>query len=187
MEVITTSLFASGEIEGISAISIRVPVAGALPANWQPGTELLLRGPLGHGFSLPKQARRIALVALASNPGRLLPLLAAGIRQGAEITLLREGNTGDLPVAIEEQTLDQIPKAIQWADYVAMDIGSERMEEIETIFPKRLAAALEAEILITAPMPCGGMAKCGICTVRTTQGQRLACEDGPVFKLNDLL
>src|SRR3972149_189112 len=34
-----------------------------IPSNWLPGTELSLRGPLGHGFSLPAASRFVALAA----------------------------------------------------------------------------------------------------------------------------
>jgi NAD(P)H-flavin reductase len=36
-------------------------------------------------------------------------------------------------------------------------------------------------------MPCGGVADCGACAVETRLGWKLACEDGPVFDLIDLL
>ena len=35
-----------------------------VPHNWEPGTSLILRGPLGRGFQLPATARRLALIAL---------------------------------------------------------------------------------------------------------------------------
>jgi len=187
MEVVPTSLFASGDIDDAAESTIRFPIAGPLPATWQPGTELLLRGPLGHGFSVPKQAKRISLVALDSNPGRLLPVVGVATRQGSAITLLHSGTVSNLSVAVEEQPLDQLANAIKWADYVAVDISIEKVEQIEAIFPKRLPAAVDAEILIATSMPCGGMAKCGICTVRMQRGPQLACEDGPVFKLNQLV
>ncbi|HEY2981045.1 MAG TPA: hypothetical protein VGJ22_07690, partial [Anaerolineales bacterium] len=37
--------------------------APPLPADWNPGATLRLRGPLGRGFSIPISARRIALIA----------------------------------------------------------------------------------------------------------------------------
>ncbi len=186
MEVVPTSLFAAGEISESPSFNVRIPIAGPLPESWQPGTELSVRGPLGHGFNLPKRARRIALVALDRNPGRLLPLVSLGIQQGAEITLLHDGSIGNLPVAVEGQPLDALNKATKWADYLAVDISIEKIDELETILPGRIPAALNAEILIAVVMPCGGLAKCGICTVRTKQGPRLACEDGPVFQLKEV-
>jgi NAD(P)H-flavin reductase len=187
MQVVPTSLFAAGEIAHDSSSTARLPIAGPLPHSWPPGTNLLLRGPLGQGFSVPRQARRIALIALDRNPGRLLPLVSLGIQQGAEITLLHDGPSDNLPVAVEEQPLDALAKSIKWADYLAIDISIERIDELESIFTSRIPAAVNAEILVAAPMPCGGMAKCGVCTVSTKKGPRLACEDGPVLKLKELV
>jgi hypothetical protein len=43
-----------------------------------------------------------------------------------------------------------------------------------------------AQVLITTPMPCAGLAKCGACAIASRRGWKLACEDGPVFDLNHL-
>ena len=43
------------------------------------------------------------------------------------------------------------------------------------------------QALVLASMPCAGLAGCGVCALRTRRGWRLACEDGPVFPLQDLL
>src|SRR5512142_2132479 len=39
-----------------------------IPSTWVPAGRLQLRGPLGHGFTPPITARRIALVAFQSSP-----------------------------------------------------------------------------------------------------------------------
>jgi hypothetical protein len=36
--------------------------APSIPITWEPGCELRLQGPAGHGFSLPDWARRVAFV-----------------------------------------------------------------------------------------------------------------------------
>lgn len=186
MEVAPTSLYAAGETQTLMG-EISLPVSGNLPAAWQPGTELLLRGPLGRGFELPKRAHRVALVALDRNPGRLLPLVGEAIEQGAGITLFSDTESGDLPLSVEQQGLKDLPSGIRWADYLAADVPVEKVEELDSIFRSKIPAALGTQILVAAPMPCGELAQCGICTVRTQRGPRLACEDGPVFKLQDLV
>jgi hypothetical protein len=117
----------------------------------------------------------------------LLPLVSDGLEQDAEIALFSDTNYGNLPLAVEQQDLRELAAGIKWADYLAADISIETIDAFELVFTSRAPAALDAEILIAAPMPCGGMAKCGVCTVRTRSGPRLACEDGPVFKLQNLL
>lgn len=208
MEVVPTSLFPAGNQTPSPAPSspraarsgkalslekgkgedqtVTFPIAGPVPANWHPGTELLLRGPLGRGFELPKRARHVALVALDRNPGRLLPLVSGALEQGAQIALFSDSDGGNLRLAVEQQSLKELSGGLKWADYLAADMSIEKLDELETIFSSRIPAALAAEILVAAPMPCGGMAKCGVCTVQTRNGPRLACEDGPVFKLKEV-
>ncbi len=48
--------------------------APPLPAQWLPGTQLHLRGPLGHGFSLPPAARRVALICVGDSYKRRRPV-----------------------------------------------------------------------------------------------------------------
>jgi hypothetical protein len=186
IEVLPTSLFAGGELARDSASKIRLPVAGPIPQSWQPGTDLLLRGPLGHGFSLPRQARRIALVAFDHNPGKLLPLIPVANQQNAEITLLHNGSINGLPTSVEEQPLEELTKVIDWADYLAVEITIERIEDLQSLLSRKIPVALPAEVLVSTPMPCGGLAKCGVCVLQAKRSQKLTCEDGPVFKLRDL-
>ena len=166
---------------------ISIAITGLLPAGWRPGTELHLRGPLGRGFEVPRRARRLALVALDRNPSRLLPLVVAGLNQGAEIALFSDGAGGNLPPTVEQQTLKELSLGVKWADYLAVDISIEKIDELETIFRSQNPAVLAAEILVSAPMPCGGLAKCGVCTVHTKNGPQLACEVGPVFDLRSFV
>src|SRR5690349_17150759 len=53
--------------------------AGPLHPSWGPGTQLRMRGPLGHGFSRPAAARKVALVALDGSPARLRGLMSSGL------------------------------------------------------------------------------------------------------------
>jgi len=191
MDVVPVSLFASGTSKydgelGIVGEAV-FPISGPIPSDWKPGTSLLLRGPLGRGFELPKRARRVALAALDGNPERLLPLIGQALKQDAQVALFSDDAGGDIPVAVEQQGLSDLAAGVQWADYLATDISIEKVEELDTVFRSRIPAALKAEILVAAPMPCGALAKCGICTVRTRSRPRLACEDGPVFDLKEVV
>src|SRR5512142_2703837 len=61
--------------------------APRLPANWNPGTLIELRGPLGHGFQLPANLRRLACAALDQGAGRLLPLIQTALTRGSDVVL----------------------------------------------------------------------------------------------------
>ena len=89
---------------------------------WMPGTPLDLRGPLGHGFSIPDFARKVALVAFDGSPARLRGLIPPALKQNAEIVLLSNSGMQDIPEAVEIQPLQALMDIYQWADYAAFDV-----------------------------------------------------------------
>lgn len=163
--------------------------ATELPKSWQPGISLSLRGPFGHGFALPPAARKVALVAWDASPAYLLSLVAPARSQEAAISLVCEKPPEDLPADIEINPPSAFTEISHWADYMAL-IGTRNSihgwrEKFSR--PKQLLLPREAQALVLLPMPCGGLAKCGVCSVETKRGVELVCEDGPVFQLTDLL
>jgi hypothetical protein len=72
-----------------------------------------------------------------------------------------------------------------WADYLALEARRVSLPGLgRRLVPK---AGQEAQILIRTALPCGALAECGVCAVPSPRGPLLACKDGPVFKLADLL
>jgi len=163
--------------------------APPMSSSWTPGTRLHLRGPLGHGFVLPTSARRAALIAFDDSPARLLSLLDLALKQESSVALVCETPPDDLPLQVEVQPLQALSDVCNWADYVAMDAGRESLPELREKFGVRspLEARYEAQILVRTSMPCGALAQCGVCAVEVRHGHLLACDDGPVFDLKDLL
>jgi dihydroorotate dehydrogenase electron transfer subunit len=163
-------------------------LAPSLPAAWLPGAALSLRGPFGKGFHLPAMARRIALAALDAHPYRLMPLMHQAIAQGSEIALFTSLLPDGLPAEVEILPIHALPEAANWADYLAVDLPADCLPELRQRLGLRPGQALSslAEILVLTPMPCGGVADCGVCAVKTTRGWRYACKDGPVFDFNTL-
>lgn len=159
-----------------------------VPASWMPGTRLLLRGPLGNGFSLPGSARQIALVAFRSSARTLLALLEPAFRQDASVTLVSDIAPDDLPLQVEVQPPGAILEICQWADFAAFDVPRDFLPELREMFePRRLEVKAAAQILVRTPMPCGALARCGVCTVELGAEALLACEDGPVFDFNQVM
>ena len=76
-----------------------------------------------------------------------------------------------------------------WADYIAVDTVRESLPELRKMLGagSPLKVRNEAQVLIRVSMPCGALAECGVCAIETRRGQLLACKDGPVFDLKDLL
>jgi len=173
--------------------------APPLPSAWQPGLELNLRGPFGRGFQLPAYARHVALAALASTPDRLLPLAVQALASGREVTLFCDLTESslllDLPAEVEVDALAAFPAALPWADVVCLDLPASTVPELRVRLGLQAGERIScpAQALILAPMPCAGLADCGVCAVplRGSRGSSqtsfaLACKDGPVFDLDVL-
>jgi NAD(P)H-flavin reductase len=171
--------------------------APPLPIAWNPGTRLHLRGPLGHGFALPMSARRVALVAWDNDSARLSPLMDLAHKQEAAVTLVSDTQPEDLSLQVEVQPLSALNEVIKWADYIAVDVERESLHQLRERFESGQQAKgrvgsgsfipNEMQVLVSMPMPCGGVAECGVCAVHVKHNWKMACKDGPVFALNDLI
>ncbi len=186
--ILAQPLFSAGTCQG------GFYAAPPLPAHWLPGTELNLRGPLGHAFSLPGSARKVVLAAMQGSCARVLALLEPALAQKASVVLLSGRPPLGLPAALEILPFSSLPEIGPWADYLAIDLPRERLPEIldllvynpnntytqgKTIPPRPGCV----QILVDTAMPCGGLAECGACAVDLRRGLKLACKDGPVFDL----
>jgi dihydroorotate dehydrogenase electron transfer subunit len=180
---LATELFAAEYRQG--GFVVAPPVA----KEWKPGSVLDIRGPLGNGFNVPRNARRVALIAFNDDASRLLPLAERAGRQGAAVALVCKDPPGDLPLHLEVHPPRGLPEVFAWADYTAIDVqvGSVPALKKALLQSDRLGRGRSAQALVRASMPCGGLAECGVCTVRTAKGPRWACVDGPVFELGLLV
>jgi len=172
---------------------IDTPMLYPSPTSWHPGCQITYRGPQGHGFSVPSILRRIALIGYDNHPSRLMPLVQLGLKMKADIVIAGEFHDKpdickDIPPQIELADTDQIPELLGWADLTAIDVPMAKLSqlnELTTQFDK-LIRGKNIQVLVHTSMPCGGIAECGICAVKTIRGYRLACQEGPVFDLADL-
>ena len=157
--------------------------AASIPGSWHPGLELYLRGPLGRGFSLPLSARKIGLIAFDVSPARLRGLISPALTQGASVVLVCDSNSDHLPDDVEVQPMSALHDIVEWADYLAFDVARENLNQLKERLgkPNQVAAGQESQVLIHTPVPCGGVAECGVCAVTLKSAWKLACKDGPVF------
>lgn len=163
---------------------------GPLPREWDPGTPLLLRGALGRGFSPPPNLRRTAVAAIQTGAARLLPVLTHALQNGSAVALFMDTPPPELPTAVEINPLASLPDALTWADYLALALPASTLTDLGiSLGYNNIPSALPcpAQALVEAPMPCGGIADCGACAVESRRGWKLACVDGPVFELHELL
>jgi NAD(P)H-flavin reductase len=161
---------------------------GTAPEGWKPGDVLILRGPLGRGFSLPASARKLGLVAFNSPPSRLKGLIMPALRQNASVVLLCDASADHLPDEVEIQPVSALGEILQWADFVAFDAGRENLKDLlEKLGGWRSGSVLHgAQVLVHTSMPCGGLADCGVCALTTKSDWKLICKEGPVFDLNEI-
>ncbi|MBI3163172.1 MAG: hypothetical protein HYZ24_00700 [Chloroflexi bacterium] len=163
--------------------------APPIPSEWTPGKSLTLRGPIGRGFSLPPSARKTALISFDDSLSRLLGLVSQALAQKSEIVAVCDTVVEGLPEIVEIQPLRSLPDVLAWADYAAMDMERGKLIRLEKNLEalEQAAARIEAQVLLRSPMPCAGIADCGVCAFTSRRGWRMICREGPVFDLGDVI
>ena len=162
-----------------------------LPENWLPGDYIQMLPPQGVGFSLPPTARRIGLLALGDSPLRLLPLLKPALAQNAALVCFWDSQTNQdilhhLPTAVEVAPNASLSENFDWLDYLAVDLDLANRTQLDALFGP-LKPPFEGQVLMRTSMPCREIGACGVCAVKTHHGWKLACVDGPVFDLQEVL
>lgn len=165
-------------------------LSGSIPKNWQPGTELHLRGPRGNGFHLPPLARRIALTTLDKvSINRILPLAGIALQSGANVTLFTDTSQSDLAPEVEVLPLEELSGIKEWADAFAAVLQPQELSTLlqKLDFSPGKKIPFEGQIMLDVPMICDEVSTCGLCAVKTSKGWKMVCKDGPVFPLEDLI
>lgn len=183
-EILPTHLFRVGtETEQLAL--------APLPARWQPGDRLNLLASQGQGFILPVDARRVALCAIGVTPDRLLPLIPAALAQNATVTLFCDPQPSpdilrQIPSIVEIAPLAALLNELDWPEFLAVDLPREYLPQLDKMLQLD-PLPFTGQVLVRTDMPCHGLAACGVCAVETRHGTKLACSDGPVFALNEVL
>ncbi len=176
-----------------SSTKNEISIGSPAPRNWYPGHEITFRGPLGQGFSPPLILKRLALVGFDDNPNRLMALVNHTFNQNVDIVMAGDFISNpviarDIPAHVELSKLDHLDDLFSWADFIAIDVPLFRIQDLNKILRTTTAKSPrgDMQVLIYTSMPCATIAECGICAVKTIRGYKLACQDGPVFNLNDI-
>ena len=164
-------------------------LTGPFPSSWRPGTELTLSGPVGHGFHLPADIQRLALIGLGNTSARLLPLVKELKSPRASITLFSDAHSSHLPPDVEAYPIQDLAEVFGWADFFGIEVPLGRIETLAAVFnqPDMNPAGLRGQVLVQADMPCCGLGKCGVCALKVKRNWRFTCEDGPVFDLAEVI
>ncbi len=191
---------------------------GGRGTNWlsrrRAGEKIELLGPLGNGFSVSPDARRLLLVAGGMGVAPLCFLADTAVRQKKAVTLLMgacsaEHLLPDAPPA-QEPLADGIPPVdvniikitedgSEGFKGLATDLIKNHIDQADQVFAcgpagmyRTMAALSEkfpklksAQVSLETRMACG-LGTCYGCTIKTRHGLAQVCRDGPVFALEDI-
>lgn len=170
------------------------------------GAALDVLGPLGHGWTIDLQTRTIALVGVATQAAPLIALARHAVARGAAVALLLGAPKRSaapppflLPAAAEYNIAASRAEAaaalssaddmlLRWADMLAVALPfpfwgrvAQRVGDARIRWSRGFA-----QVAVLPPLACS-VGLCGACEVETRNGHKLACADGPIFDLRDLV
>ncbi|MFC1983693.1 dihydroorotate dehydrogenase electron transfer subunit [Chloroflexota bacterium] len=171
-------------------------------AKYQAGDNIDLLGPLGNSYSIHPESNKLLLLAGGIGIAPLYSLAQEASRNGYSVKLLYGGSTAtqlypnhllpsgiELTLVTEDGTAgkkgvvtDLLLDFAGWADqiFACGPISMYKtMAQIPELKEKPVQVSLEVR------MGCG-RGICYGCTVKTKQGLKQVCQDGPVFNLDDI-
>jgi len=162
-------------------------LCGSFPGEWQPGTSINIQGPLGNGFHLPSSAVKIALLATdAALSDRLYALMLQSLSRGIAVAWVADTLPEHFPPQVELLESSDLIEAVNWSDYSAAAVTHVELGALLRKFDRHTELKKRVDVLIDTPMVCGN-ARCGVCAVETKKGWKLACKEGPVFNLEEVI
>ena len=162
-------------------------LCGTFPGEWQPGTSINIQGPLGNGFHPPSIAGKIALLATdVSLSDRLYALMLQSLSHGLAVAWVADAIPEQFPPLVELLESSDLLEAVKWSDYTAAASTLTRLGTLINTFDRHAELKKKVDVLIGTPMVCGN-ARCGVCAVETKKSWKLACKDGPVFNLEEVV
>ena len=171
-------------------------------AQCQAGNNIDLLGPLGNGYSIQPGSHNLLLLAGGIGIAPLCFLAENALQLGCSVKLLLGAKTAiqlypghllpaqaELVITTEDGTAgrkgmitDFLPDFAGWADRV-FACGPASMYQT-MIAKKHQLKGKPVQISLEMRMGCG-LGVCYGCTVKTKNGLKQVCKDGPVFDLND--
>jgi len=177
------------------------------------GESLDIFGPLGNGFFVQPRSKNLLLVAGGMGVAPLVFLADVAASEGKKVTIITGARTADclLPVSSPQGLFDKgmLPASINVVN--ATDDGSEGfkglatdlipayLEGVDQVFAcgpvemyRTMAASYNntykkpVQVSLEIMMGCG-MGVCYGCTIKTKQGLKQVCKDGPVFDLGEIV
>jgi dihydroorotate dehydrogenase electron transfer subunit len=195
-------------VDNLNQVSILFAVVGA-GTLWlsqrQKGDKLDLLGPLGNGFSVQPASKKILLAAGGIGIAPLVFLAQKALGSGKLVNLLLGARAKEvlypkelLPEGIETLTAtedgsygekgkvtDILPKYVDWADQV---YACGPLAMYQSIAKQSKQWRIKSPIQISLEVRIGcGIGACFGCSIKTENGMKQVCRDGPVFNLDEVL
>ena len=169
----------------------------------KPGEELDILGPLGNGFTFDENAEKLLLIGggIGIAPLNFLGRKAAAL--GKKVALILGARTGEL--LCPPSHLPQVDECVFCTEDASVgikgrvtDCPDALIADADQVFacgPLSMYRALakdprftrkSMQVSLEVRMACG-IGLCYGCTVKTKQGLRQVCEDGPVFEMGDIV
>jgi len=175
-------------------------------AQCQAGNNIDLLGPLGNGYSIQPGSRNLLLVAGGIGIAPLCFLAQEAIRKEYSVTLLHGARirshlypehllppglefiffTEDGSVGRKGMITDFLPDFAGWADQI-FACGPMPMYR-DMVLRKQELRLKEKPVQISLEVRMGcGLGVCYGCTVKTKNGLKQVCQDGPIFDLDEII
>ncbi|MBA7564048.1 Dihydroorotate dehydrogenase B (NAD(+)), electron transfer subunit [subsurface metagenome] len=172
----------------------------------QPGDRLDLLGPLGNGFTIDPDSKKLLIIAGGIGIAPLHFLVTEASKKNCETKLLIGGRTAaqlypqdllpdglDIIYATEDATMGMhgmitefAPDYFGWADQIFACGPLPMYRNMANNYPQLQQSGKPVQISLEVRMGCG-LGVCYGCTVKTRSGLKQVCQDGPVFELGDIL
>lgn len=155
-------------------------------ANWDIGDQLIVKGPIGPGFSNYFNYQNILCISLMQSFGGLNPVIDQCVSMGKNVAYMVDDMNLVLPNSVEIVFPGTLDENLLWAGCVLIEIERDFLEQSKGFLKRILNSGIPTEILIYCPILCTGDAQCMVCSVKTKKGWIRSCQHGTVFNLNEL-
>jgi dihydroorotate dehydrogenase electron transfer subunit len=174
-------------------------------ARQQAAETIDILGPLGNGFALPAAPSRLLLVAGGMGIAPLIFLAHNASQSAHQVKLLIGAKTAGLlppaqlfPTGIEVITITEDGSAgLKGLVTAFLSLYTGWADRVYTCGPLPMYRAMAAQfqdgrhslpvqLSLEVRMGCG-LGFCYACTIKTRQGLKQVCRDGPVFDMHDVL
>ncbi len=172
-------------------------------AQHQVGEKINVLGPMGNGFEINPTAHNLLLVAGGMGIAPLCFLAQGALKKNCSVKMLAGARTScqicptpfipsgtDIITTTEDgsaggigMVTDLLPEYIQWADQIFV-CGPLPM--YKAIAKQGHFHDKPVQVSLEVRMGCG-LGFCYSCTIKTRNGLKQVCKDGPVFNLHDVV